>query len=478
MHGGLLSDPFTRRIYLLDPHRFKPETIAVTFAKSSRSPESFDVIAEDLSDEKSAEFTEKWVVGYGHSSVAEHAVLHIAIENVTRLAVECIESNRLASYTEKSSRYQKWDSQAFFTPGELEGHPLKAAYQKTCESLFTFYLECQPQLRAQLARACPQKKDESDSAFERRLNSAALDVARYLMPAASLANLGMTANARTLEHAISKMLSSPLEEVRQVGQAIKEASCASVPTLIKYAATNEHLSLLADRIAQAACQPPYCLPSGDWLTLVNFDPLGVERILASLQFRYGSSDFENCLKAIMSLTSDEKRSLLETALGEMGKHDCLPHEFEHIFYTFDVIMDQGAYYEFKRHRMMTQSPQELGASLGYSTPRLFKESGLLDRYQQLMGGVATTWAKLAEWNPAVASYVIPNGFNRRILFSLNLREAYTLIRLRTAPQAHFSIRRVACRMTEEIRNAHPLLGDILSHGTSENSKLLTSDFFL
>ena len=112
-----------RQIYLLSPKELSPETIAVAFAKTSRSPESFREIAAELSDEKSARFHEKWVVGYGHASVAEHAVLHIAIENVSRLAVECLESNRLASYTEKSTRYQKWDAQAFFVPSELDGHP-------------------------------------------------------------------------------------------------------------------------------------------------------------------------------------------------------------------------------------------------------------------------------------------------------------------------------------------------------------------
>ena len=157
MPGGCLSDPFSRRIYLLDPRQFNPETIAVAFAKTSRSPLSFDEIAAELNEEKSTEFNEKWVVGYGHSSVAEHAVLHIAIENVSRLAVECVESNRLASYTEKSSRYQKWDQRAFYTPPELENHPLKSDYQKTCTALFTLYQDCQPQLRAQLARECPQQ---------------------------------------------------------------------------------------------------------------------------------------------------------------------------------------------------------------------------------------------------------------------------------------------------------------------------------
>src|SRR3990172_6003190 len=125
-----------RQIYLLSPKDLSPETIAVAFAKTSRSPESFREIAAGLTDESSASFHEKWVVGYGHASVAEHAVLHVAIENVSRLAVECIESNRLASYTEKSTRYQKWRPDDFFLPPELDGHPLRDSYVRTCRLLF------------------------------------------------------------------------------------------------------------------------------------------------------------------------------------------------------------------------------------------------------------------------------------------------------------------------------------------------------
>ena len=63
-----------REIYLLSPKQFSPETIAVAFAKTSRAPESFREIAAELNDEKSARFHEKWVVGYGHASVAEHVI--------------------------------------------------------------------------------------------------------------------------------------------------------------------------------------------------------------------------------------------------------------------------------------------------------------------------------------------------------------------------------------------------------------------
>src|SRR5512135_3466817 len=130
-----------RDIYLLSPRALSPETIAVAFAKTSRSPESFRDIAAELSDEQSAKFHEKWVVGYGHASVAEHAVLHIAVENISRLAVETLESCRLASYTEKSTRYQKWTPQEYHLPQELIGHKLQGLYIETVESLFTSYLE-------------------------------------------------------------------------------------------------------------------------------------------------------------------------------------------------------------------------------------------------------------------------------------------------------------------------------------------------
>lgn len=137
-----------RRVYLLDNKKLSPETIAVTFAKTSRSPQSFDQIAQELSDEKSAQFHERWVVGYGHASVAEHAVLHIAIENVSRLAIECLESNRLASYTEKSSRYQTWDADCFFIPDEIKGTSLEGVYSSTVSALFQKYHNAIPLLQA------------------------------------------------------------------------------------------------------------------------------------------------------------------------------------------------------------------------------------------------------------------------------------------------------------------------------------------
>ena len=104
---------------------------------TSRRAEPFDEIAEQVSQEKAADFNERWVLGYGHASVAEHAVVHLAVENVSRLACDTLEDNRLASYTEKSSRYQVMPEDCFHIPEELESEPdLRQHYIETARACF------------------------------------------------------------------------------------------------------------------------------------------------------------------------------------------------------------------------------------------------------------------------------------------------------------------------------------------------------
>jgi Predicted alternative thymidylate synthase len=172
-----------RQIYLLSPRQLSAETIAVTFAKTSRSPQSFRQIAAELSEEQSARFHEKWVIGYGHASVAEHAVLHIAFENVSRLAVECIESNRLASYTEKSTRYQTWSLDEFYLPPEIEISPWRARYVETTRLLFQTYQDILPALRAEVRKTpafCERMRQSKPGIGAYVPNT--WDAARFLLP--------------------------------------------------------------------------------------------------------------------------------------------------------------------------------------------------------------------------------------------------------------------------------------------------------
>ena len=312
--------PQKRQVYLLDPQKLSPETIAVTFAKTSRSPESFRTIADELTDEKSAQFNEKWVIGYGHSSVAEHATLHIAIENVSRLAVEILQGNRLASYTEKSTRYQKWDADSFYIPQEFEQPALQTLYADTCRMLFAAYQESIAALRDYAAQVIPQNEGEKDSSYERRLRTEYVDVARFLLPAASLANVGMTINARALEHAICKMLSHPLTEVQAMGEEIKTIANENVPTLVKYAKPLPYLQEVAQRFQLAAQVVPSKSTPENWCSLVGYDHDAEQTVLAAALFRYSNLSYHDALSYINNLRISERLALAENLLKECEQH--------------------------------------------------------------------------------------------------------------------------------------------------------------
>ncbi len=449
-----------REIYLLSPRALSPETIAVAFAKTSRSPESFRAIAAELSDEKSAQFHEKWVVGYGHASVAEHAVLHIAFENVSRLAIESIEGNRLASYTEKSTRYQKWGLDDFTIPPELgeAGHPLCGEYVDTIRFLFKTYADSLAPVRNLIFERFPRRENEKDEAWDRRVRSKYVDVCRFILPAASLANVGLTANARVLENMIRKMLSHELEEVRQIGAKVKEVALSETPTLVKYADSVPYLVETCREIAELEISDLSSKGRNQtWCGLIDYDKDGEKKVLAAALYRFGEMAYADALTYIESLDEDKKIKLADSLLGHLGKFDIPLRELEYATYTFDLVMDQGAYAEFKRHRMMTQTPQMLTTRLGYTMPRLITEAGFGSQYEAAMESAAEMYKKLYQVNPSIAQYVVPNAFNRRVLAQFNLREAYAFCQLRSAANAHFSIRRVAQRMYEEMARVHPLL---------------------
>ena len=447
-----------REIYLLSPRALSPETIAVAFAKTSRSPESFRTIAAELSDENSAQFHEKWVVGYGHASVAEHAVLHIAFENISRLAIESIEGNRLASYTEKSTRYQKWGPDDFTVPPGLEGHALRQEYMDTIRLLFKTYADSIEPVRNLILEQFPRRENEKEDAWDRRVRSKYVDVCRFILPAASLANVGMTANARVLENTIRKMLSHELAEVRQIGERVKEVALGETPTLVKYA---DAVPYLVDTSREIERWVTHEFSSEDddhgWCRLIDYDENAENKVMAASLYRFGEMSYEDALAYVGALDEGQKADLAQRLLGRLGKYDIPLRELEYSTYIFDLVVDQGAYAEFKRHRMMTQTPQKLTTRLGYATPRLMLEAGFGAQYEEAMESVTEMYEKLYRENPDVAQYVVPNGFNRRVLAQFNLREAYAFCQLRSAANAHFSIRRVAQRIYEEMSRVHPLL---------------------
>ncbi len=466
---------FKRRIYRLSPRNISAETIAVTFAKTSRSPEPFDQIAAELDEEQSTEFSEKWIVGYGHSSVAEHAVLHLALENVSRLAIETIEGNRLASYTEKSTRYQQWDSSAFVIPPEIHHSPFAKAYQEHLSRLFATYGEILDGLLPWGQAQTDRKDGESEKAWRSRSRLKAVDVARFVLPAASMANVGLTINARSLEYAIRKMLSSDLMEVRLIGEEVKRVATQELPTLVKYAEPLAYLPEVSKYFRELSSD--LTNSNHEPFQLIDFDPNGEEKILAGLLYRFGKTSFQNCLSYVQGLSQQDKQAMVDKVFEKVGKFDTPLRELEYADASFDLIMDQGAYFEFKRHRIMTQTVQDFNIEHGYAIPRAISEAGLEDKFKATMDNIAELYQQIAGWNPQIAAYVLPNAFNRRVFCQCNLRSLFHFIKLRSAANAHFSIRHVAYGMLELLLPHYPLFAEKILTKPDLSSKELETQFF-
>ena len=441
-----VSSGYSRRVYPLDAQKLTEEQIAVAFAMTSRRPESFDEIAEQVSQDKAADFHERWVLGYGHSSVAEHAVLHLAIENISRIACDTLEDNRLASYTEKSSRYQVFPDGYYYVPTEIDKNDsLKKLYEQTCDLLFQEYKSFIDLCMSYLKTIYPKRENERDAAYELRLRRFATDSCRLLLPASSLTNVGITANARVLEHAISKLLSSELEEERELGDEIRDQSQSITPTLIKYANEipylKETVTNQGDLIGQWDAQiPSHYSKSSAIVSLVESDDHAEEKLVAGLLYRQSGEDYSHVKTRVGSMTPEERLNIIDNCTRALGPHDAPIREFELINYTFEFIMDYGAYREFKRHRMMSYLPQGLAVDHGYRIPQLFIDAGLTDRFDELMAKVATSYADISEVSPRAAQYLVTHAHYRRLIAQCNLRECYHLFKLRTSDLAHFSIR--------------------------------------
>jgi thymidylate synthase ThyX len=491
-----MSDDFTQEeIAVLAPYvtntdgpiyalkNLPEEVVAVLFAYYSRSRESLrrnllkliqerdvdldarlkvsSLEARELStaQEKARQFHEKWVVGYGHASVAEHAVVHLAIEDVSIIATKIIEDTRLASYTEKSTRYVLFDGEKFCRVPRLMRSPHATLYENIMRFLLSTYVALVPRVVASIKSRVPRRTAQGERAYETACHAKAYDLLRYLLPTATLTNLGLTINARALEHLLTKLLSDPLEEVRDIGAVMKHEAEKVVPTLLKYANHNAYLAETAQAMRQLgqdvlAEDGPLETPA---VTLVRFPVDAEEQLAAAILYGYTGVAWLQIVERVSKLSTEARARIIDEYLVRRGLHDQPLRALEHLYYTFDIVLDYGAYRDIQRHRMATQTRQSLSTRYGYSVPDDLVAYGLGDAFRTCMERAADAYDRIAEEYPLEAPYVLPLAYRMRVLFTWNLRELFHFIQLRSAKQGHFSYRRIAQQVYAEIERVHPAL---------------------
>jgi len=431
----------------------------------SPATESANIASADFlarAAERARAFHEKWVVGYGHSSVAEHAVVHLAIEEVSIVASKVIEDARLASYTEKSTRYVPFDTSCYHTPVAYTGStPAAGAWHHAIDALMTTYDGSMPRLVDWFVANRVPKEGQSDKAHLSACRAQACDVLRYLLPAATHTNLGLTANARVLEAMLSRLLSHPLTEVRDIGGRMKTEALRIVPTLIKYAEPSVYRAETSAAMRERAAMIFDSAPTGGTelkpARLVRWDDDAEERVAEAILAGVSNRPAEVIRAAVAVMTAPARRELLADYVSRRGRHDPPLRALEATTMTFEIVVDYGAWRDLQRHRLMSVEEQPLTPHLGYERPDVLTSAGLSDDYNRAMAAVEESYPLLLAESPDDAAYVIPLAFRKRAFLTLNLRELHHMVQLRSARQGHASYRRVAQAMHAEFARIQPVL---------------------
>ncbi len=468
------------------------EVIAVLFAYYSRSKDDLrknlaklladqDIEVEGehptqapqfrLASERAKTFHEKWVVGYGHASVAEHAIVHLAIENVSIVTSKIIEDLRLASYTEKSTRYVLWEENSFCPLPDIEGR-LGQMYRDTCRALFRTYLDLVPRVEAEVRKRHPRSEKQTDAGYTSQVKAKTFDLLRGLLPAGTKTNLGFTANARAIEMLLSKMLTFPLKEARDIAAQMHKESAHIAPTLVKYVAPNPYRAALRDAVPKIAAaaglsgtdEGESTEEYGQSVRLLRYDFDALQRIVHALCYD-GSDALWNASGLSASIgraTNAKLEELLSAVMDPRGKYDPPPRAFEAASMAFEVTMDFGAYRDLQRHRMLSPFPQRLTCHLGAEIPQELDEmEGISEDFRSALERAEATWHEMAPSLPWEAQYVVPLAYRLRTMWKMNLRELFHVVELRSAREGHPSYRRVAQQMYRQAVKALPWLKGLI-----------------
>jgi thymidylate synthase ThyX len=205
-------------------HGADPEVLAYAMAKYSRSALSMRESLTEISAQRAEQFLNTFYFQYGHRSIADLAHIAFAVERLSLLAAIVLVDEQRWDGQERSTRYQNFLKSGWFFP-DFGSHTEPAQlYASTVENLFATYQRTTAAVLDALRRRVPRPESLKPEAYERTLKARAFDVARYLLPLAANTSLGQIVNARTLETQVSRLLSHPSAEIRDLGQKLRDAA--------------------------------------------------------------------------------------------------------------------------------------------------------------------------------------------------------------------------------------------------------------
>ncbi len=494
----------TTEVYAI--HGAEPEVLAYAMAKYSRSALTMRESLTEISSQKAEQFLNTFYFQYGHRSIADLAHIPFAVEKLSLLAAIALVDETRWDGQERSTRYQDFRRSGWYTP-PLDSHH-RHAYTHAVDALFAAYNDLSAGMFEALKSVIPRPGEMKEDAYARTLKARAFDAARYLLPLATNTSLGQIVNARTLETQVSRLLSSPFAEIRELGVKLRTAATEpawnvlrekleelagegvvnaeatsqilndlmppvrTAPTLLKHAEPNPYQMTSRKELAQAAQElmkgaEIYPAPIVDLLD--DDEHLEVE-LVTSLLYPTCHYSYRQLRGAVGALSETRRNELLKLGTAHRGKHDELLRAFHsgHGF-RFDILMDIGGFRDMHRHRRCVQLLQEFSDVHGYDEPvcpgqPTLAEAGLEGAYKAAMEAAFKAYRSLRDSSAREAAqsaqYLLPLSTRCRSMFKMDFAEALYISELRSTVAGHFSYRRVAWEMYRAIAVRHPALASL------------------
>ncbi len=437
-----------------------PETLSAAYARISKHDEDVDVLrgraVEDV--EKVRASNENIVFEQGHASIAEHAVFNVDVMGVSRLAIEELEAQRIASYTEKSQRYVRL-GEDYIIPEELTG-TLRAEFVEHIRAGTVAHGRINEALRAHWSELDPVPEDSAEKrAWRQRRRERIREDARYAATLAATGQLGMTINARTVESASRRMMASPLAEVKALARSLVEEVRAVAPSLIRY---TDATPVEVWRRGSGASQRIPPVSAAPAVRLLDPPEDGDLRVAAACMVEQGGGSLQAAMEYLGAMPAGAV-DLLADLRSRTSRHDSMPRGFELVRLDFDLVCSASCFAQLKRHRIATVIPGPYDPGLGITIPPHVDAAGAAEVLQDFAEKAAALHDRIAgEVSPAVAAYALTNAHRRRVLFSCHLRELVHLSRLRMDEHAQWDIRALSTEMCRQVRVAMPLASAFLS----------------
>lgn len=444
-----------------------PETFSSAYARISRSAKDVTALRKQARQDvhKARKSNQKIIFGMGHHSVAEHAVFNFDVIDVSRLALEEIEKFRLASYTEKSQRYVTLNGD-FVLPEELKNHPSSVElFKETIRVQNDFYFKALEVLKEYLFEKHPdlvQKKSD-----RKVVEGWAKEDARYILSLATEGQVGLTINARNLEHLFRRFALSHRQEVHRIGEIIYKQVEKIAPSLILFPEPSAFERSLTDdgfKTTVLSNTPgpnvspgpesrkddPYAVKIADYTEMAD------ERVLAAFLSFHRGLDYTTALDMAAAMEESVKQEIYKSLFSSLEFFDAPPREFELPYITFQATVCASNFAQLKRHRMATLVAGDYDTDYGVMVPENISKNGLEKDFLEIIDQTDTAYAKLKENHGRAADYILTNAHCRRVIMTMNLREMYHFVRLRADEHAQWDIRNLAREVAVKVRELMPL----------------------